>query len=292
MKIILTAAFLLSAAFISFSQPINGRLKFEQGQTVSITQQIKSHITQQAGGQAIDFTIDATGEHVYKVTNTTADNNTLHHQFLRLSFAFDGWGRKMNFDSKNESDLNGSFGAPVKDMLVKSYDIIIDTSGKVLRALPEKIELAETDNRMAMIHNMLKDVFALVQPPQTDKASFFKVLPGKAISQGDTWTESGQTENGKFDAAYALSGINDSTLIIDFTASSVNVVKAEMMGRETTTTLNNKSTGKIILDRRTGIMKEKTETIESHGNTESSFGTLPVTSKSTIIIRVTPSNNQ
>src|SRR5688572_5280586 len=216
MKIILTAAFLLSATFISFSQPINDRLRFEQGQTVSITQQIKSHITQQAGGQAIDFTIDATGEHAYKVTNATTDNNTLHHQFLRLSFAFDGWGRKMNFDSKNETDLNGSFGAPVKDMLGKSYDIIIDTSGRVLRALPEKIVLAEADNRMAIIHNLLKDVFTLVQPPQKDKASFFKILPDKAISQGDTWTESWQTENGKFDAAYALSGINDSTLIIDF----------------------------------------------------------------------------
>ena len=286
MKLILTAAFLLSATFITFSQPINSRLKLEQGQTVSITQQIKSHITQQAGGQAIDFTIDATGEHTYKVTHATTDNNTLHYQFVRLSFAFDGWGKKMNFDSKNETDLNGMFGAPVKDMMGKNHTIIIDTNGKVLRALPEKIELAESDNRMAVIHNLLKDVFAFVQPPVIGKASFFKVLPGKPISQGDTWTESWQTENGKFDAAYALSGINDTTLIIDFAASSVTVVKAEMMGTETTTTMNNKSTGQIILDRLTGILKEKTEMIESHGNTESSFGTLPVTSKSTITMRI------
>ncbi len=60
-----------------------------------------------------------------------------------------------------------------------------------------------------------------------------------------------------------------------------------MMGNETVTTMNNKSTGKIILDRATGIMKQKTETTESNGNTETSFGTLPVTSKTvtTIIVK-------
>ena len=50
---------------------------------------------------------------------------------------------------------------------------------------------------------------------------------------------------------------------------------------------NNKSTGKIILDKLTGIMKEKNMTTESNGNTEASFGTLPVTSKTTTTIKVT-----
>lgn len=273
---------------IASAQKITGKLKFEQGQILEITMKVKTTIAQQAMGQAIDFNVDAAGTHSYKVTNTTEDNSTLNHSVQQIAFAFDGMGQKRNFNSKEEKDLNGQFGKPIKDMLDKKYDIIIDPNGKVLLAMPEKVQLAETDSRMAIVINMLKDVLNLVQPPQKGKASFFKILPDNEVGKGDSWTESYQTETGKFDAAYAVSDINDSTIVVDFADKSVTVTKAEMMGNETTTTMNNKSTGKIILDRVTGIMKEKTFNTESNGNTEASFGTLPVTSKTTTIITVKP----
>lgn len=287
MKIILTATAFLFFTSFSFSQKVNGRLKFETGQTVNITLQMKSFITQHTGGQAIDFNIDAIGEHAYKVTNATTDNNTLHHQFQRISFKFDGWGRKMNFDSKNETDLNGIFGKPIKERLDKSYDMIIDSNGKVMMVLPEKIQLSETDSRMAIVNNLMKDIFDLVQPAQKGKASFFNVLPGTEAGKGDAWTITQEINGGKEEAAYAITDINDSTIVVGFAKNSTTVTKAEMMGSETTTTMSNKSTGKIVLDKITGIIKEKTESIESNGNTVSSFGTLPVNSKTTITIQVT-----
>ena len=155
-------------------------------------------------------------------------------------------------------------------------------------AIPEKVQLSETDSRLTIITTMLKDVLDIVQPPQKDKGSFFKVLPDAETGKGEAWTESSINENGKSDAAYTISDINDSTIVVDFVGSSITVSKAEMMGSETTTTMNNKSTGKIILDRTTAIMREKTITTESNGNTEASFGTMPVTSKTTTTITVKP----
>ena len=272
----------------SFSQQVSGKLKLEQGQLLEITMQVKTSVAQQAGGQSIDFNVDATGIHSYKVTNTTEDNSTLHHQVKQIIFFIDGMSRKISFDSNIEKDIDGQFGKPIKDMLKKTYDIIIDTGGKVLMALPEKIKLAESDSRMAIISSLLKDVLDIVQPPQKGKASFLKVLPDSAVGKGGTWTESYSTENGRFDAAYAMADINDSTIVIDFATNSVTVTKAEMMGGETTTTMNNKSTGKIFLDRSTGIIREKNSNTESSGNTETSFGNLPVTSKTTTTIKVKP----
>jgi hypothetical protein len=283
-------SFWLFSITASFSQPVSGKLKLEQGQLLEITMQLKTSVAQQAGGQSIDFNVDATGNHSYKVTNTTEDNSTLHHQVKQIIFFVDGMGRKISFNSNIQKDIDGQFGKPIKDMLEKTYDIVIDTGGKVLMALPEKIQLAESDSRMAIISSLLKDVLDIVQPPQKGKASFFKVLPDSAGRKGDTWTESYSTSNGKFDAAYAISDINDSTIVVDFAANSVTVTKAEMMGGETTTTMNNKSTGKIFLDRNTGIMREKNINTESTGTTESSFGNLPVTSKTTTTIIVKPVN--
>lgn len=287
-QIISSVSLFLLTVSVASAQKVTGKLKFEQGQILEITMKVKTTIAQQAMGQAIDFNVDAAGTHSYKVTNTTEDNSTLNHSVQQIAFAFDGMGQKRNFNSREEKDLNGQFGKPIKDMLDKKYDIIIDPNGKVLLAMPEKVQLAETDSRMAIVINMLKDVLNLVQPPQKGKASFFKILPDNEVGKGDSWTESYQTETGKFDAAYAVSDINDSTIIVDFAEKSVTVTKAEMMGNETITTMNNKSTGKIILDRVTSIMKEKTFNTESNGNTEASFGTLPVTSKTTTIITVKP----
>lgn len=283
----LTGIALLLLTVTAGAQKVNGRLKFEQGQVLGIQLQVQTTIAQQAMGQAIDFTVDAAGNHSYKVTNSTEDNSTLNHQVNRVSFTFDGMGQKRSFDSDKEADMKGMFGKPMKELLEKKYDIIVDPSGKTLMALPEKITLTAGDSRMAIITNMLQDIFELVQPPAKGSASFFKVLPDTETGKGEPWTESHTNERGKFDAAYSISDINDSTIVVDFAASSVTVTKAEMMGSETTTTLNSKSSGKIILDRVTGIMREKTFTTEANGNTESSFGTLPLTSKSTTTIKVT-----
>jgi hypothetical protein len=287
-KSIYTLLSLLSINMLSYSQSLTNHLKFDQGQILEISLQVKNTISQQAMGQAIDFTVDASGNHSYQVTNTTEANSTLHHSVNRITFSFDGMGQKKSFDSKEEKDINGQFGKSIKDLLDKKYDIIIDPFGNTLLSIPEKIQLTENDSRMAIISNMLKDVIDIVQPPQKGKASFFKVLPEKEPVKGLSWTESYSNESGKFDAAYVISDINDTTLIVDFAGNSITVSKAEMMGNETLTTMNNKSTGKIVLDRLTGIIREKTINTESNGNTEASFGTIPVTSKNTTIITVKP----
>jgi hypothetical protein len=164
--------------------------------------------------------------------------------------------------------------------------MIIDNNGNTMIAIPDKIVLGNDDPRMAIITSMLKDIFDLVQPPKQGSGSFFKVLPDSGSTKGKAWTESYPLSNGLFNAAYTISDITDSTIVVDFASNSVTISKAEMMGGETTTNMNNKSTGRIILDRVTGIIREKTMKTDSNGNTETAFGTLPVTSTTNITMKV------
>lgn len=276
----------LALTVTSSSQNISGKLVFQQGQVLGVTMEVKNKVSQEAMGNAIDFTMDGTAVHHFTVTNATEDNSTLHHDVKRLTFHFDGMGQNRSFDSDNKKDLDGFFGAPVKDILKRSYDMIIDPSGKTLLVKPEKIELAKTDDRIAIVFNMLKDMTDVVYPPKKNEASFFKVLPDSAISIGSSWVENSETENSKSSTAYTLSAITDSTIVIDFKGKSASITKAEMMGAQTTTTMNNNYTGKIIADKVTGIIREKTVAVESNGNTEAMGGTMPVTSKTNVVIRV------
>jgi len=61
-----------------------------------------------------------------------------------------------------------------------------------------------------------------------------------------------------------------------------------MMGMETTTTLNNKTTGTIILDKTSTIVRQKNLVTETNGSTQVMGNSLPVTSKTTTVINVKP----
>ena len=277
---------LLISSSPALSQNITARLKFDQGQKFGIKMETKNTITQQAMGQSIDFNVDATGIHSYTVTNATNDNTTLHHEVKKINFSFDGMGQKRTFDSESEKDMKGPFGKPIKEMKEKAYDMVIDTTGIVLMTFPDKIKPSETDSRMAIITNMLKEVLDIVQPPKKGGFSFFKVLPDTAMAIGDSWKESLENESGSSTTNYTLTAITDSTILVDFTSTSTTVTKAEMMGSETTTTMNTKSAGKIVLDRPTQMVREKTIKMDGTGSAETSFGTLPVTSKTEVKITV------
>jgi len=281
-------ASVLSAPFCLTAQTVDGKVKLQQAQQIEITLETKTTIAQQAMGQSIDFNVDAGSLHQYNVTNTTEDNHSLRHTVKRISFKFDGMGQKQAFNSDNPKDLNGQMGKPVKEMLDKKYDMIIDPYGKVKLAMPESFPNKEADSRMAIISSMMKEVVEVVQPPKAGKSSFFRVIPEKegGVKVGESWTESGATLTDKYETTYVLTAVTDSTVLVDFTGTANTVTKAEMMGSETTTTLSHKLSGKIILDKTTMIIKEKTTTTESTGTTESTFGNLPLTSKSTSVITV------
>jgi hypothetical protein len=279
---------LLLIVTTSYSQQATGKIKLEQGQVFEISLETKTKISQEAMGQAIDFDMTGNAVHNYKVTNAGSDNTTLHHDVKRISFLFEGMGQKRSVDSDKPKDLEGQAGKPIKDILSKTFDVIVDTSGKALMVQPEKVEGASFDDRYKLLVTMLKDVMDVVQPPQKGSASFFKILPDNGAGKGDSWTESSTAEDNKFSRKYTLTDITDSTLVVDFTGTSNTVTKAEMMGMETTTTMNDKTTGQIILDKATGIIRQKTITTESTGTTEAMGGNLPVSSKTTITVKVRP----
>jgi hypothetical protein len=281
-QVILFWAIFISSEVL-LAQAVNSKLSFIKGDTIQLTTAVKSTVSQQAMGQSIEFAVEAKAQHFYRVTNTNNESSTLNHQIQAISFNFDGMGQKRNFNSSNEKDINGQFGKPVKEMLSKKYDVIIDSTGNTLVAIPEKITLQETDSRLALITGLMKDITDIVYPPAKGSASFFKILPSSGARKGDTWTESSDNTPQNY-INYTLTDITDATIIIDFVGASFTENTMEMMGNTATTKLNNKVSGQIIADKQTGIISKKTIITESSGNTETSFGTLPVNSKSTVTI--------
>ncbi|MEO5564848.1 MAG: DUF6263 family protein, partial [Chitinophagaceae bacterium] len=268
------------------AQKVSGKLRFEQGQTITISMEVKNNIAQQAGAQAINFLANGSAVHRYQVTNLTNNSTTLHHELQKLSFQFEGMGQKRAFNSENEEDRKGQFGPLFEEILSKKFDITIDSTGKTITAVPDKIQLTKPDVKLVTITDMLKDLTQLVYPNKKGTGSFFYVIPAGEKSAGDSWTETTDTDNEKSTTVNTLSAITDSTIVIDFKTTSSAIIKSEVMGRQTKTNLNNITTGKITLDRNTHLIKEKTSIMDSNGTTEAMGGMVPISGKTTISILV------
>lgn len=268
------------------AQKVSGHPRFSQGNTITITTEIKNTVAQQAGGQAIDFSTQGGVLHTYTVTNTTEENTTLHHRLQRLHFGFEGMGQESSFDSDDKKALQSAFGKLFLEMQAKQYDMIIDVPGTTLLTIPQKIELGKQDDRLVIITNMLKDLTNVIYPPQKGAGSFFKVLPAYEVGIGDSWVDTTITDSEKAITVSTLTAITDSTLIVSFKTNSTVLLEWEMMGTSAKTNLNNTTTGTTVVDKATGLIRERTSTTESNGNTEAMGAVLPLTGKTTITTRV------
>lgn len=281
--------FLISVLFISlfaFSQKVSSKLNFKPGQQIEISSTVKSTVTQEAMGQPIEFNIDGAVSQTYNVSRVADGNTTLVHKPKRIYVKFDGMGQNQTLDSDKNEDLDSEMGKPLKAALEKNYEITIDASGKVV-SVKSSANQKESDKPGAdMMGNISSQVGASLEPPNEGDASFFKVLPDKAIAKGESWSDSSAKEGKKSNTQYTLTDITDNEILVDFKGNSSTETKAEMMGMETVTKMKNNTTGKIIIDKATGIIKQKTSTNDATGTIDVMGQTVPLSSKTTTIINV------
>lgn len=237
---------------------------------------------------AISFEVDGGALFNYKVLEIDGAKTTLQHQAQSINFRFNGMGQKHSFNSNDSSDLAGPFGDDIKNILSKKYEMTIDNTGRVISIDPRESNKIIADERTAIVLNMIKDISDMANPPQEGQASFFKIFPYRSVAIGESWADSSQNINGSVKTVYTLSGLTDSTLIVDFKNYSTIISRTTLMGNETTTTLNGTGTGKVFIDKDTGIMKEKYSITETGGTVEAMGVTTPVNSKTTIVVRIKP----
>ena len=288
MKVLFCLWLALLTVIILPAQKVLVKPQFAEGETYIITVELKNTTSQQAAGQPIDFSVSGTAIHSYHVIDIDSSNNStiLHHQPEHFTYSFDGMGQQRKFDSGKEEDMTSQPGSYFKELLDKTFDLTIDSTGNTLMAVPEMISLSGQKGGMIIVMNMIKDLTDIIYPPGKREKNFFAVLPAYEVGVGDTWTDSVNTENEKSVTENTLSAITDSTIVVIFKTKSSSTTKMQMMGGDATSNMNSSATGQIIVDKETGIIREKTTTTDANGTTETTVGTVPTTGKMTIVIKV------
>jgi hypothetical protein len=171
--------------------------------------------------------------------------------------------------------------------LKNKYRMTVDGFGKITVVKADdnnpNTKKDEQDAMMAMLSAQFGFTAGL---PKEGDASMFKFLPAKEITKGDSWIDSSSTEGQKKKTIYTVRSITDNDVVLDIAEEAITDATKQLMGSEAKVNTISKSTGLIMLDRATGLLKQKIYTIDLKGTIDAQGMSIPLTDKTTITVTV------
>jgi hypothetical protein len=268
----------------SIGPKINNKLSFQKGQKLEMVSKVNSTISMEMMGQSIDTKVDAIITRTFDVEDATASGATIEHKVKRVQTNFEiPMQGSQTFDSEKESDMKGEGGKAMEKALKNKYTLTVTGDGKITAVKadddnPNKNPSKDED----MVGGAMAQMAAGFELPKAGDKFEFAVLPAKELGKGETWTDTANNVK----AVYTVSDITTTDVVINYTEEGSTSRKQDAMGQELTMNTKDKTTGKIILDRKTGLMKERTATTTSEGNMEMGGQSMPMNTKTTKTITV------
>lgn len=282
-KQIMKKAFLsvfMLAALAGSAQKVSNKLSFQKGQTLEVTTNM--NITSQTPMGEIPMNMVMTDQ--YAVGEASTDKTQLTKTPKRIKLGVNAMGQDMNADSDNPKDLEGRLGEPIKEMMKQKQEFTVDASGVVTSVkADEKKKKAEGGDMMSMMMPGMNSgaVMAVAGQP-----SIFKVLPGHEIAKGDTWTDTLNAEGNKSKTVYTVKDITEKEILLDYTGEGTSKTTQSAMGMSADVSASTKNSGTIVLDRATGLLKQKTMTANTDSSMSMGGQDINSTTKMTVVMTV------
>ena len=283
--------FLIGALAVStacLGQKVSSKLTFQPGQKYEITTIVDNVNTTEMMGQSMDMKMNMTTTRVLDVGKVDKNVATIESKVKRMQYNFEGMGQSQKFDSENEADMKGEGGKMAEKALKNKFSMKVDASGKILEVTPDdnnpnKADAAVSGSMGGPMDGMMEG-FDL---PKTGSRIDLSVLPAGDVSKGSSWTDT-TSGNGdeKRKAAYTITGVTDNEVLIDYTEEVAATTTREQMGMEVNIQRKDQSSGKITLDRKTGLLKQQVVTTKTEATAEVMGQRMPVNATTTKTVTV------
>jgi hypothetical protein len=270
----------LTLAFTGFSQKLSNQIQFEKGKKLEMVIQVNMVVTQAMGDSKVNMNLTR----IFDVNDVVNNTAVMEHKIKRVQFSMDNaMMGSQSFDSDKESDMKEDLGKAFEKGLKKKYTMTVDARGQVVSVKQEeendkKKVSAEGDMMTGMMNQLSKGM----DVPKKGDFTEFHILPDHEVAKGESWNDSlgGRT------TVYTLTELTENEAIINFTEVEKIERVQEMMGREIQVKSTDKTTGRVILDRKTGLMKERSSSFESSGEMQMMGQTIPITRTGTKTITI------
>lgn len=263
-----------------FAQKVSNKISFPNGKKVELTTEVNSVISQEMMGQSIEAKVNAIITRQFNVQNEKSGNVTIQHQVSRMKVTMDSPMGSQTFDSDNPKDMESDAGKEMAKSLNNKYSMVVDGTGKIISVKADSANKKSSNGNDDAMANPMSGIISGLDIPKAGDRSEFKILPDKAISKGTTWTDS--LQNGI--ATFTVSEVNDTAIIVSYNGTGSMEKKQETMGQQITISTKDSTTGTIILDKKTGLLKSNTSTTDSKGSMEAMGQSIPMNTKTTKVV--------
>ncbi|HQW84606.1 MAG TPA: DUF6263 family protein [Ferruginibacter sp.] len=212
-----------------------------------------------------------------QVKDSSTNSYTISNSLTKLKANMNMMGQNNSYDSDNKSGNNEDMARIFDEKMNKITDVVIDKNTGM--AIAKKQEESKTDEDTANVsENMMKIFSNSSDEGVVDGA--FEILPaGKKT--GDTWADTSNSKESKSIRTYTLQLINgnDAVVKMEMTIKAKN--KLDFQGMEFEITTDTKTTGQIIFDINTGLVKNRNSESDITGSFQMMGQDMPITAKTT-----------
>jgi hypothetical protein len=275
------------ASLTSFSQSSN-KLSFSKGQKLEMIAKVKAVVTQDVMGQSMDVNINSTINRLFDIEDVKNGTATIEHKIKRVQFNFDAMGQTQAFDSEKEEDMKGEMGKSMEKNIKNKYTLTVSPEGSIVSVKADDDNTNKTAEKGAdMMANMMAQFAEGLEVPKAGDLFPLQLKSKGTVAKGQTWTDSVATgETGLI--TYKVNDVTASDILIDYSSESNSKKKQDVgNGMSMDISIKNMVTGKITLDKKSGLVRERTVETNGSGTMEVMGQTIPMKTKMTGSVVVT-----
>ena len=263
----------------SFAQS-SGKIVLNKGQKFIQETSGNVLITQEMMGQSMESKIDIKSANTIEVADVKDTSYSLITTVTKMKMNMSAMGQDMSYDS-DKKDNDSTIGKSMEKILNNPKNVEISKTGKVINKEESEKKDTEADANMmtGMIDNLLNN--------SSGEAStlMFQVIPEKA-KVGYSWGDSVNNDELKSNTTYTIKELKGNDATVTVKGSMQVSKKAQAQNMEFTSNSTGGFTGELVIDTKTGVVKQRNTTLETTGSVEAMGQQIPMKTKVTSEITI------
>ena len=252
---------------------VPNKISLTVGQKITVQSSISIESSLAPG---MDVTNNSTSENILEVKSSTDKNYTIGSTLTKIKVNMDMMGQATTYDSEKKEDQESEMGKAFAEKLNKPTDVILDiNTGKA--SVEKKIE----EKKNPVDGDPMQGLLKIMGDNGGDDAvvtGAFEIVP-QGKNTGDNWSDSTVEKNMKVVRTYTLKSVTGKEAVIQLNMVMDAASTLSTQGMEVEFNSTTKTTGEIITDIETGLVKKKTTQADISGSFQLMGQAVPISAK-------------
>lgn len=252
---------------------VPNKISLTIGQKITVQSSISIESSLAPG---MDVTNNSTSENILEVKSSTDKNYTIGSTLTKIKVNMDMMGQATTYDSEKKEDQESEMGKAFAEKLNKPTDVILDiNTGKA--SVEKKIE----EKKNPVDGDPMQGLLKIMGDNGGDDAvvtGAFEIVP-QGKNTGDNWSDSTVEKNMKVVRTYTLKSVTGKEAVIQLNMVMDAASTLSTQGMEVEFNSTTKTTGEIITDIETGLVKKKTTQADISGSFQLMGQAVPISAK-------------